>query len=240
MQLFDIQVFLIAVEGAVIAMAGVVAVAAAVATVTTKKLYGIFSKGDPKDTTLQQSIKEWRAAVDQRSANLVELKDKELDLMAQEIQQDRSWLKAKDRISGNFMSIYKEPIAYFVHQNYPKAKNRFNLLYVRTSRHEYIYRRNGNEVFISKDGSALGIFNQECLVQPGNGSTLAELIPQSDNRTLHIDRNRRTLAILYTPQRASGQVVPRAFEFIDIEEQDDRIWIEALTFLYLMEQNLSK
>ena len=224
--------------GSVLAMVAVVTVVAGIVTVTTKQLHGVFSGGTPKDGKLHDLLVAWRSDLQPQREQLIVLKQEELDLLAQKPDTTARLLKARNRITGFLQTIYQENIAVFVRQSFPKASIPTELLLIQTKTNEDIYRQQGDQVFISINGTPEGILLRDEFIPAGAAQPTLKLVAQSDRRTVHLDAGERTLAILLIPE-ASRQVVPRAFEFVDLQNQGDRMMLEALSFYYLVSQNLA-
>lgn len=224
--------------GSIIAMVAVVAVVAGLATATTNKLHGVFTGGKPSDKGLQRTLDEWRLALKATRAALVRLKPGEMDLLALDLAEDRKLLKARNRRAGYFQTIYAENVALYVRHDYPRAKVRESVTLVQTADREYVFRQRGADTFVTIDGGPVGVLRGgELSPSNGQGRPVAMITPQRDERTLHVDRGERTLGILVRPG-LSRQVVPRAFALVDLREDDDRRFLEALTFEYLLSESI--
>jgi len=223
--------------GSIIAMVAVVTIVAGIATVTTKQLHSVFSGGTPKDTQLKALLAKWREELSEERNELISLKDEELDLLGQQPAIDRRLLKAKNRKAGRIQTIYQENVAVFIAQQFPKAKIETNLILVQTKGHDYVFRKQGLDTFVAINGSPEGILRGNEFTPAGASDALARLEAQPDERTVHADKENRTLGILLVAG-VGNQVVPRAFEFVDIQSSADRTMLEVLTFYYLITQNL--
>ena len=228
-------VFLIA--GSIVAMVAIVSVIAGVATVTTQKVQGMLAVGNPKDKGLQSLLKDWRAGLAERRAKLTKLKRAELDLLALHPKVDAKLMKAKHRTAGAIESIYAEPVGYFVTQAFPRAKRPLRLTLVATADGDYVYTQRGDETHVTVAGRAFGVIEAGALVPAGKVEPAARLLPQSDRRTVHVDTPTRTVGILLRPE-ARAQVVPRAFEFVDVNTDAERRLLEVMTYYYLLTENL--
>ena len=228
-------VFLLA--GSVIAMVALVSVIAGVATVTTQKVHGMLTAGDPKEKGLQALVRDWRAGIEERRAKLTKLKRAELDLLALNPSTDAKLLRAKHRTAGAIESIYGEPVGYYVTQDFPRAKRPHRLTLVATADGDYVYTLRGAETHVAVAGRAFGVIEQGALVPAGKVTPVARLLPQSDGRTVHVDTDARTIGILLRPG-TRAQVVPRAFEFVDIHTDQERRLLEVMTYHYLLTENL--
>ena len=228
-------VFLVA--GSVIAMVALVSVIAGVAAVTTQKVHGMLTAGDPKEKGLQGLVKEWRAGLEGRRGKLTKLKRAELDLLALDPVSEPKLLKAKHRTAGAIQSIYAEPVGYFVTQDFPRAKRPHRLTLVATADGDYVYTRRGDETHVSVAGRPFGVIERGALVPAGKVEAVARLLPQSDGRTVHVDTDARTIGILLRPG-TRAQVVPRAFEFVDVNTDAERRLLEVMTYHYLLTENL--
>ena len=225
------------VAGSIIAMVALVSVIAGVATVTTQKVHGMLTAGDPKEKGLQALVKEWRAGLETHRSKLTKLKRAELDLLALDPAVDGRLLRAKHRTAGAIQSIYAEPVGYFVTQDFPRAKRPHRLTLVATADGDYVYTRRGEETHVSVAGRPFGVIERGALVPAGKVEPVARLLPQSDGRTVHVDTDARTIGILLRPG-TRAQVVPRAFEFVDIHTDPERRLLEVLTYHYLLTENL--
>lgn len=217
-------------------MVAVVTVVAGIATLATNKLQDVFAKADPNDSDLERLLAAWRLDLRDRRAALTRLKAEELDLLAREPAVDAKLLRGKNRVAGELRSIYGEPVALYVRQDWPKAKQATSLTLLMTADGEYVYRQRGGSTQLEIDGGAVGQLQGGHLRAPGAATPSAALVGQSDGRTVHVDRGERTLGILLR-EDAARQVVPRAFEFVDLREPGDRGVLEALTGHYLLTQN---
>ena len=220
------------VGGSIVAMAAAVTVVAGLATVATKKVHEMFSGGTPKQKRLDTLLSEWRAALAERNDGLVTLRDHELDLLALQPELDGKWLRAKFRTTGTVQSIYAEDVAVFIDQTFPKAKEPMRLLLVRTAGYELVFRTKGTTTFVSMDGRPFGRIVEGVLTLESIRGE-AELIAQRDGKTIHLDSEGRTLAILMQPD-THRQVVPRAYEFVDLEQPSDRLLVDTLTYWHIL------
>jgi len=218
-------------------MVAVVTVIAGIATATTKQIHSVFSGGTPKDAQLKALLKAWREDLREVRGELIRLKDEELDLLGQVPAVDRKFLKAKNRDVGRIQTIYQENVAVFIAQKYPKAKIPTSLTLVQTKDAEYVFRQQGQDVFVTINGSPEGILRGEEFIPADKSTAIASLEAQPDARTVHADMENHTLGILLVAG-LSSQVVPRAFEFVDVKSAADRTMLETLTFYYLITYNL--
>lgn len=218
-------------------MVAVVTVVAGLATVATNRVHLALTGGTPKPKRLQSLLDGWRLELRERRRGLRRLKGEEMDLLGLEPEVDPKLLKARDRTAGNLRTIYREDIAHFVRQDYPRAKTPTSLTLVQTADREYVYRRTGEQVFLTVDGGPAGVLEGWTLRAPGGDPERARLERQPDDRTVHLDVGARTLAILLLPG-VSQAIEPRAFEFVDLRAQGDRELIEALGFYFLLSENL--
>lgn len=223
--------------GSIIAMVAVVTVIAGIATATTKQLHSVFSGGTPKEAQLKAMLAGWREDLREERSTLIKLKEEELDLLGQLPVVDRKFLRAKNRSVGRLQTIYQENVAVFIEQTFPKAKVDTSLTLVQTKDTEYVFRKQGQDVFIAINGSPEGILRGEEFIPAGSSDVSARLVAQPDNRTVHVDKDNRTLGILLIAG-VSNQVVPRAFEFVDVKSSADRTMLETLSFYYQITQNL--
>ncbi len=222
--------------GSVIAMVAVVSVIAGLATATTNKLHGVFTGGVPKEKGLQRTLEEWRSKLVEVRRALVRLKPAELDLLALAPSEDRKLLKARNRKVGFLQTIYGENVAAYVRQEYPRAKEAQSMTLVQTVDREYVFRQRGERTFLTIDGGPAGSIYRDALHAVNGAAVTAALVPQRDERTVHLDRGERTLAILVRPG-VSRQVVPRAYALVDLQQDDDRRLLEAMTAYFLLNQN---
>ena len=218
--------------GSILAMAAVVSVVAGIAVVTTSKLHDLFGGGTPKDKKLASLADEWRLGLREQRASLSKLKTEELDLLGQELLYERKLLKSRNREAGSIVTIYKEPVAVFVTEDFPKAKVPMRLTLVQTPTSEYLFRQEGATWRVSIDKAPPLVLRDGELTR-ADSAAVAKRIRMRDGRTLHVDRGERTLAILLE-KGVSKKVAPRAFEFVDVREDGDRNLLEVLTFDYLL------
>jgi len=143
--------------GSIIAMVAVVTIVAGIATATTKQLHSVFTGGTPKESQLKSLLAGWKEDLRQARADLIKLKEEELDLLGQLPVVDRKFLKAKNRDVGRIQTIYQENVAVFIQQKFPKAKVDTNLILVQTKSAEYVFRQQGPDVFMTFNGSPEGI-----------------------------------------------------------------------------------
>ncbi len=228
---------LFVVEGSIVAMAAIVTVVAGIATVTTQKVHAMFSGGEPKDKGLQAMLKDWRGELKKDRSGLTKLKRAELDLLALEPVIEPKLLRAKHRKVGTIQSVYREPLGYWVRQEFPRAKRPYAMTYLTTATHEYVYTLRGTETHVTLDGEPYGVIEQGRLTLAGRAEATARLVPQRDGRTVHVDRGEATLGILLKPG-VRAQLVPRAFEFVDVNTDEERQVLELMTYHYLLTENL--
>ncbi len=224
-------------EGSIVAMAAIVTVVAGIATVTTQKLHAMLSTAEPKDKGLQTLVKDWRSILKDNRGGLTKLKRAELDLLALEPAVDAKLLKAKYRTVGTLQSVYREPLGYWVKQEFPKAKRAFRLTYLSTAAHEYVFTLRGSETHVTLDGQPFGVIERGNLTLAGQVQPVVKLVPQRDGRTVHVDSGDETLGILLRPG-VRAQLVPRAFEFVDVNTDAERQLLELITYHYILTENL--
>jgi len=215
----------------------VVTIVAGIATATTKQLHSVFTGGTPKETQLKALLAGWKEDLSEERNALIKLKEEELDLLGQVPSVDRKFLKAKHRDVGRIQTIYQENVAVFIHQKFPKAKVDTSLILVQTKTSEYVFREQGQDTFVAINGSPEGILRNNEFTPAGKSSSSARMVAQPDNRTVHIDKGDRTLGILLV-SGVGNQVVPRAFEFVDLKSAEDRTTLESLSYYYLITQNI--
>ena len=166
----------------------------------------------------------------------MKLRRGELDLLAQQPVLDKQ-KRRSNLTTGSLQSIYQEQIALFRRLDFPKAKVPQSITIVQTSTTEYVYRERGSEVLISVDGEAFGAFRQNKFYHPGKVDVVAELEPQRDDRTVHVEHGSHTIGILLRAG-TSRLAAPRAFEFVDCDSDDERMLLETLSFLFLLTENM--
>ena len=217
-------------------MVAVVTVVAGLATVATNRVHLALQSGTPKPKRLQSLLDGWRLELRERRRELRRLKAGEMDLLGLSPAVEPTLLKARNRTAGHLRTIYREDIGHYVRQDYPRAKVPTFLTLVQTADREYVFKRVGEEVFLTIDGGPAGVLVGGKLYAPNGGTERARLEPQADGRTVHVDAGDRTLAILMTPG-ASQAIEPRAFEFVDLRADGDRELVEALGFHFMLNEN---
>lgn len=217
-------------------MVAIVTVVAGLATVTTNKVHRALTSGTPKPRALQTTLDKWRLVLRERRGELRPLKPSEMDLLAQAREPDAKLLAGRHRDAGYLRTIYQERVAQFVRERYPRAKVPTGLTLIQTTDREYVYKENGDAVFVTVDGGPAGVMRGDTLYAPGGETPRARLVEQSDGKTVHLDVGERTLAILLRPG-SSRAIEPRAFQFVDLREQGDRELVEAMGFHFLLAEN---
>ncbi len=224
--------------GSILAMAAVVAVVAGVATVATSKLHNIFTGGAPNVAGLQKLVDDWRSKLRDAQPDLLRLKDKELDLLGAKLAPERSLLKGSNREAGYIQTVYKENIAHYVRQQYPRAKTGTELSLIQTKTAEIVYRTAGAERFVTLNGKPFGVMDNDVLRSQLGEEELARRVPQRDGRTIHIDAKGKTLAIAVIGGLGQADA-PRLYEFVDVDSDRERLLLEVMSFDFLLSQNLT-
>ena len=224
------------IEGSILAMIGMVTVVAGLATLATRKLYQLFSYPSAKPRDQTRALQQWRSTLEPMRLNLIRLDKAELDLLARDPEPDKRLPSGRDREAGRLQSIYGEAVAYYVRQRYTQGKHAgLGLLMVLTKTEEFVYRTSATGATqIEHEGQALGTLDVAGHLQLTETSESVRLVAQSDQRTVHVDLDGRTLGILYRPEVKMG-VVPRAFEFTAVDAHPKhRTILEAMAYYYVL------
>lgn len=137
---------------------------------------------------------------------------------------------------GIMYSIYQEPLIAYVYKEYSDKK--YGLLLARTSTHEYIYRIRPENTEVYINGHAYGrLVGGIELRDPQNTSILAQL-NQTDSRALPVFMGEREVGQLVDYNKAA-HVNPRAYEFLQEMEQNQRLSFLALTIPHIIKNAAS-
>lgn len=172
-------------------------------------------------------------------SNLVPLDKEELDLFS--LSQDKQVVKTGlgKTAKGVFTTIYQEPVVAYSYKRYLGEKVN-ELLYARTSEHEYVYWTRNGETQLTIDDQPVGKINQGTLYGERTGKEIASIGESAQQNYLPVKVGNRDVGALNTDRPVKNDALSqRAFEFIpsDISEKEEQLFL-ALVTRELVKQSL--
>lgn len=141
---------------------------------------------------------------------------------------------------GMFTSIYHEPMLAYAYKKYVSA-NLNALLYIRTAKHEFVYRIKKDKIQIMADGHAIGTLKEDgVLYGTRRNQPLASIGQNKDKLLLPVVVKDREIAHLINPKLAS-QANPRAFDLLsdNMTEEEETVFL-ALGALEVVQSSIKK
>lgn len=138
--------------------------------------------------------------------------ENEIDLLS--LNQEAKWTKhAFDKmLKGRLFSIYHETMLVFAYKSYGK-NNPHSLLWVRSKKHEWIYKHRKKESELYIDGEFVGKINAKGMLYGGTRNRLLARRNRISADQWALVIWDRTVAHLLDPKRID-RVNPRAFEIL--------------------------
>lgn len=223
--------------GPILAMAAVVTVIAGAVTITINSLHNVFSKANPTDKDLMGLIEQLISGLRGKKAELMPLKEGERDLIAMKPKEDLKLIPGKYRKSGTIQTIYKEPVAYYAVQEFPKAKKPHQITLIQTLKNSYVFVLKDDMIKVSVNGTIVGSYQKDALVPPKTVTPLVWLEKQRDQRTIHVETEHKTLATILIAA-SDSKVVPRLFEFVDVCNPQEESLLELMCYYYVVSNNI--
>ncbi len=182
---------------------------------------------NPESKAFKRMLEMLRSRVKALSDDLVPWDQEMLSLLSSNRinQQKPGWFKPFS--SGQFTTIYQEPVVTYVTQQ----SGKMSVTVARTSDREFIFRRKGNETEIWLNGQPLGVFTAGALLAPGKGTKmLARLENQAEEAQTPLVLGNTTALTLTNPSRATSPN-PRALTLLrSLSPEEENIAL-ALTLL---------
>ncbi len=204
-------------------------------------LYQILVNFNPGKKRVQEDIKKMREELAPWIAELVPWNKDEMELFSLN-QIHQTVKKGISRTAkGVYTSIYHEPMLAYAYKEY-MASGTNAVLYVRTSKHEFVYRLRNKGIQIAMDGKAIGTIDEEMKLYGGKKNRLLARIHRPNDEEnpllLPVVVNDREVASLVNPTLANSPN-PRAFEFLkDDLQPDEENLLLSLAALELVQRSL--
>ncbi len=203
-------------------------------------LLNLYSKNSmPSKKRQAAELSALQADMDKWVDKLVPLDKAELDLFS--LSQDKQVVTKGigSTAKGVFTTIFQEPVVAYSYKRY--LGNKVNeLLYARTSEHEYVYWTNNGQTTLSIDQQPVGKIDNKVLYGSKSGKALASISDQARQNYLPIKVGDREVGALNTERpKQKDALSQRAFQFIpeDLNEKEEQLFM-ALVTLELVKQSL--
>jgi len=203
-------------------------------------LYQILVNFNPGKKRVQEDIRKMREELAPWVAKLVPWSKDEMELFS--LNQIHQTVKKGivRTAKGVYTSIYHEPMLAYAYKEYVSPGTNA-LLYVRTSKHEFVYRMRNKGIQIAMDGKAIGTIDEEMRLYGGKKNRLLARINKPSEETpllLPVVVNDREVASLVNPDLTNSPN-PRAFEFLkDDLQPDEENLLMSLAALELVQRTI--
>lgn len=170
-------------------------------------------------------LRELKEDMDGWSSNLVKIDKEELDLFS--LAQDKQVVKtgAGTTAKGTFTTIFHEPVVSYSYRRY-LGKKVNELLYARTSEHDYVYWTENGKTQLEIDNQPVGTIDGKTIFGNRSGKELARIASQAKDNYLPVQvGNREVGAITTQTAKQDDPLSQRAFEFIpdDLNEKEEQL-----------------
>lgn len=182
----------------------------------------------PKSKAFKRMLQTMRSRLNTVASDLVPWDHEMLSLLSLNRIKEKKPGWFRQGSSGQFTSIYQEPIVAYVTQRMGKT----TVMLVRTSDREFILRKKGKETEIWLDNKPLGVFVDGVLLAPGKSpSMLARLENKPEDTELPLLLGNSTAATLKKPDRVDSPN-PRALTLLRELNKEE----ESLTLAVALQQ----
>lgn len=139
---------------------------------------------------------------------------------------------------GVFNSIYHEPLIAYSYKKYISSKSD-EIIYARTSNHEFVYRTKKGSTELIIDNQKVGIINKQGLLHGGRKKRLLARINKNENELeLPIIIGNKERGTLMKPE--SDSINPRAFQFVGEMGKNEEAVFLSLAVLELVRDSIKK
>lgn len=203
-------------------------------------LLNLYSKNSmPSQKRQLAELKTLQTDMDKWVDKLVPLDKAELDLfsLSQDKQVVTTGLGATAK--GVFTTIFQEPVVAYSYKRYLGSKVN-ELLYARTSEHEYVYWTKNGQTELHIDQQPVGKIDNKILYGGKSGKEIASIAGQARQNYLPVKVGDREVGALNTEKPKGKEALSqRAFQFIpdDLNDKEEQLFL-ALVTLELVKQNL--
>lgn len=137
-------------------------------------------------------------------------------------------------VKGVFTTIYHEPLIAWYYRRYVAAGENA-VLYMRTSKHEFVYRIKGEDVEVVIDDWFVGRIDPDgVLYDFKKKKALARINKQSELLSLPVLVNEKPVASLVNPAKASDKKNQRALDLVaDMPKEEESMFL-ALSLLEMV------
>lgn len=217
---------------------------AAVSVLILTSIYYLFKtliNFEPGSKKMKKDMQEMRKAISQKAESLLEWEETEglelLSLEEQEFQQVK--INAGKVLEGHLKSIYHEPLVAYSYKEYVASKKNA-ILYIRTSKDEFMYHIKDKEVLVAINDKRIGAIK-------ANGVFYSE---RSGKPLARINRNQHELlSPIMIGQKDMGSFVnstktervsPRAFELLSPMKMEEQKLFMAIGLYELASHAIGK
>ncbi|MEL7124105.1 MAG: hypothetical protein AAFO07_32010 [Bacteroidota bacterium] len=186
---------------------------------------------------IQADLKEMREELEPLTNHLIPISDKELELIARQIEPISSKKRFTQNRKGKVETIFDEEVAIYYHRIYnSNANSRNELLYVQMDKYQYYYWLRKEEIRFVIDNQYVGSFKGDNLYGGKNQELIARLDRTPKNYDAIIVRDREVASLsTKAKEQDKKDLTNRAFEFIVNDlSSEERHLIVAFTLLELI------
>ena len=178
-------------------------------------LYRLITNFQPSQNKIQNDLRRLKTEIEAWTNQLVPWGREELDTLSQ-FQSERTVRKGLTTVAkGVFSSIYHEPLVSYAYKRYISAKQANDIMYVRTAKHEFVYRTRKGQTQLFIDNEFIGNISGDGRLFGAHNKQLMARIERSDRLELRpIIVGERELASLMEPKQ-EREVSDRAFQYVE-------------------------
>lgn len=192
----------------------------------------------PGKGKIRTDLKKMKNEIAPYIDDLIPWNKEELELMSSNQVKQKISRGVITTAEGVFNSIYHEPLIAYSYKKYISPK-RNEVIYARTSNHEFVYRtkKDSTELFI--DNQKVGVINNKGLLHGGRRKRLLARINKNENELeLPIIIGNKERGTLMKPE--SDSVNPRAFQFVGEMGKNEEAVFLSLAVLELVRDSIKK
>jgi hypothetical protein len=190
----------------------------------------------PGKGKIQTDLKKMKSEIAPFIEELIPWNKEELELLSSNQVKQKVSKGIITTAEGVFNSIYHEPLIAYSYKKYISSK-RNEIIYARTSNHEFFYRTKKDSTELIIDNQKVGVINNQGLLYGGRKRRLLARINKSENELeLPIIVGDRERGTLMRPE--SDSVNPRAFQFVGEMGKNEEAVFLSLAVLELVRESI--
>ncbi len=199
----------------------------------------MFSNFQPGKNKIRKDLRKMKAELHPWVEELVPWDRNEMELLSTN-QINRTQQKGiVNSVKGVFTSIYHEPMVAYAYKKYASTGSGA-ILYVRTSKHEFVYRFSNKYTEVYIDNQKIGMLTKDKKLYNTSGNKVIALIDQKNAELiLPILVEGREIGSLLPAQQSKKGLNPRAFDMFSekIDNDEEKVFL-SLAILELVERSL--